>query len=223
MGLEMVDLVIGTEAAFGISIPDEDMFHIVTVGQYHDYLVAALGASGSGKCSSSVVFYRLRRAFADRLGVKRDEFKPDTELDSLMPRRSRRRVWSDLAKASDLTFPRLARPNWVYIVQAASVIGSIVAAFRLHWLYAIGVVAFPIAIYHLAAPVATRIPWEMHAVRGAVTAMLPMNMSRLGKDEHCWTPDEVWAILVGIIVDRLKVDPKEVTREAAFIADLGAG
>lgn len=224
MGLEMVDIVLQTEDAFSIYIADEDMFNIVTVGQYYDYIVAKLDESHCTKCVSSVVFYRLRRAVCSCLGVDRKAIRPDTDLVALLPPRSHKKIWSDLVETSDLVFPPLIPPKWGNYIAALGTGGFVVAALLQHSLL-VGYVAviFLAALYFAASPLETSAFENAATIRSMVELLVQTNRGRLLEKERIWSPDEIWDTLVGIIVNALGVDAQEVTREAKFVADLGAG
>jgi acyl carrier protein len=54
------------------------------------------------------------------------------------------------------------------------------------------------------------------------TAPLRLSLVRPSPAPKEWTPETVWATLVYVVTDQLKVDEAEVSRDANFSRDLGA-
>ena len=77
MGLDIVELVMAVEAAFGVDIPDADAERLRTPRDVATYLRTRLPtATDSGSCLTQQAFYRTRRAVASRFGRRRDALRP---------------------------------------------------------------------------------------------------------------------------------------------------
>ena len=108
MGLDLVEYIMAVEDAFEISIPDADAAYIESPRQLIDYLSSRLGESPDGPPLVQTVFYRLRVAIVEEIGVARREIHPATQLASLAPHREENEVWAGVAQrlnlhAKDLT------------------------------------------------------------------------------------------------------------------------
>jgi len=87
MGLALVEVVIVTEDAFGIPIPDEDMDRIATPRALVDYLMEKLApAPEEISHSTQRAFATLCKAIVEVLGPQHIEIVPSTTWDSLLPR-----------------------------------------------------------------------------------------------------------------------------------------
>jgi len=242
MGLEMVDIVIRTEAEFGIQIPDEDMLDKITVGQYYDYVLARLRGADPRKCMRSMMFYKVRGALIRSFGIARCDVRPDKALDFLLPPGSRRQQWARLSNETGLTMPSLARTGW-----ARAVLGAGLAACAATALLAsrgmvppgIGVCG-ALGLFWLCwfrVPAGSRIPESCATVRGLVTSVVEVNCGRSALERQVmrecyrdpavgqerWTDDEVWTKLQDIAIASLGVDRSCITRDAHWVHDLGAG
>jgi hypothetical protein len=113
MGLDSVEIVMELEDEFGISIPDEDAEHLVTVGGIVDYLAKRVTGGVPAKvCRSHQVFGHMRRAMMQVYGVPRDRVRLDHSLHSLVNDAARLRAgWGDVMSAARLTLPRLQSPR----------------------------------------------------------------------------------------------------------------
>ena len=93
MGLDQVELIIATEAAFGVQIPDADAATIATPRQLIDYLAERLPAPGEPVCLTQRAFYRTRAVCSARFGMPRAELHPTSRLADVLPRTGRRAAW----------------------------------------------------------------------------------------------------------------------------------
>ena len=117
MGLELVELVMAIEDAFGLTIPDDEASRLETVGQVTDYVVACLrdrAGPPAGPCPSARTFYRLRRELTTRLGVPRPAVRPGRPIGELIPAGFGRWRWPAVARAVGL------RPDGFHLLRPLS-------------------------------------------------------------------------------------------------------
>ena len=115
MGLDLVELVIRFEDAFGIAIPDKVATELTTPRKVTDYVLTQINQSGEGSCLSQQAFYFLRRRFVPALGISREDFRPDSPLENLIPQDGRREIWSNMkSELGPSALPNLARPVWLF-------------------------------------------------------------------------------------------------------------
>ena len=85
MGLDLVELVIGVEDAFGISIPNSDAEKLTTPRKLIEYLNGRLLREETPSCLTQRAFYQLRAQAVELARVERRDIKPTTEWSSLFP------------------------------------------------------------------------------------------------------------------------------------------
>lgn len=239
MGLEAVELVTEVEATFSVMFDDRRAGpRWVTVGDLHRDLLGRLAVDPPDEpaCLSATVFYRLRRALGETLGVDRSRVRPDVAVESLLPRASRPRDWRRLEAATGLTLPGLERPDWVYSVVVPSWVLGILSTvglvadllvyqeqqiFTRTELTSAAVLGFAVAIgVELATrPLERLLPRGCETVRGLVEATVSRNFARLRAERRGWTRGDVWATLRGLVAGQAGVDPETITEATAF-ADL---
>ena len=85
MGLDAVEIVMGWEAAFGITIANKEAFELRNTQMAVDFIAAKVGAlnTSDGPCLSHRAFNRLRAAFVD-IRISRSTVQPSTKLRHLM-------------------------------------------------------------------------------------------------------------------------------------------
>jgi len=79
MGLDLAEMVMDIEDAFGIVIPD-DVLLTSTVGELTDFVRQQLEENHERKCYSGFCFYRLREALCTVSGRDKRTIRPSTAL-----------------------------------------------------------------------------------------------------------------------------------------------
>jgi hypothetical protein len=165
-------------------------------------------------------FYRVRKALAAAANVKPRTIRPETHLESLLPRPHRRKLWPKLA--ADLGVKRaLKRPRWVVQgAKAACGVGSLAAALAVpdHSLLAAATAAPALgAVLALATtPLAVRLDTTAGALASeAVPALVAADSTQ----PVAWTRDGVAETCRMLIREQLGVD--QFSDDADFVRDLG--
>jgi hypothetical protein len=95
MGLEVVELIMGWEEAFGIEIADDEAELLrnprMVVELFSERLGAVRGVDAV--CSSHSAFNQVRQAMQLTLGVSRSEMQPRTILRKILPKEDRKDLW----------------------------------------------------------------------------------------------------------------------------------
>jgi acyl carrier protein len=231
MGLELLELVLNVEDAFGFSIPDEDAVGLNTVGKLHDYILAHRFPKDRNACLSSVTFYQIRRAMMSVLQLPRKDVRVSTELSAVIAKR-RRRVWRALEKATGFRLPQLRRPAWVTAIAALATIALAIATpvcFSLSLLHG-AIVSAIVAAYvvgyllsWLTIPLAFEFQPDCTTVGQLATATLARNYRAIVEQTNKNASDaEVWEMLRFIVAEQLGVRLNDITKETDFVKDLNA-
>lgn len=107
MGLDIVQLVMDVEEAFGIAIPDEEAARMRTPRMVLEYLGTRLPVvAGEGEgCLTQHLFYAARRGFR-AAGVPRAALRPNTSLRTLTDRAAWPALWTRVrTEAGDPHWP----------------------------------------------------------------------------------------------------------------------
>jgi acyl carrier protein len=231
MGLDAVEIVLDVEEAFGVKIPDDRAGTIRTVGDVFDVIVESCPKRSATNrfCLSSATFRLIRREVIGLLGYD-TRFGPRDSVDSVIPRRQRRRFWSHLQKRLDAKLPSLIRPQRLTLLLTITAIAAAVVcamwASRVVGPVAIivGVAAllfFGVTFALLTKPFATRPAATYATFRGLTNVVIAHNHSKLSERFDTWDTKDVWNALCVILVEQLDVKPDAVTREARLVEDLG--
>ncbi len=232
MGLDLVELVMEVEDAFGISISDEDVPTLETVGSLHQYVSKQVGERLRTPCLTAVAFYRLRRSLMSVLQVSRNELRPSTDLRQLIPSRGRRAVWRRLQASLGLKLPEpsLSRVSLVVVV-----IAPFVAGLGCYWGRAFlgdsqttaqwapflaAAVAFLITLT-LASYFAGALRADLCTVGGLARGIVAHNYTALTDQVGASRETDLWDALRFIICEQLDLKPETVTKETR-LADLAS-
>jgi len=103
MGLDGVELVLGWEEAFGISISDGEAEKMFTTRQAAECIFRKVQSPlpEDRGCLSMRAFFRLRRAFQLE-GITRGAIQPEAKVTALLPGRSRRDILSTVCERAGL-------------------------------------------------------------------------------------------------------------------------
>jgi hypothetical protein len=114
LGLDLVELVVATEAAFGIAIPDDAARTMDTPRKVIDYLEARLAVAATADCLSQRAFYRIRAAVARRFEKARNSLVPTTPIADVLPATGAGTQWRQLgAELGADHWPKWRDASWI--------------------------------------------------------------------------------------------------------------
>jgi acyl carrier protein len=135
VGLDLVELVIATEAAFGIAIPDAIARELTTPRRVIDYLTVRLPTAETSGCLTQRAFYRLRGAMARRFERPPTTLVPETRIAEVLPPNAPESHWRQLgAELGADRWPKFREARWLgrYFDAGPSTLGD-TAAYLATW------------------------------------------------------------------------------------------
>jgi acyl carrier protein len=231
MGLDIVEMVMNVEERFGVTIPDAEAEHMLTVGDLYQFLLQRRGAVLAGVCLSSAIFYRARRALCHLFAWQRQDVCLESSLEDLLPEGDRRRHWQHLRDAlHPFAVPELQKPLWLQAALGTGMIVSLLCSLTACVLQPPTVPTAPLLAGLLLAvglarvltrPLAVCLPRRCQTMRGLVLCM-GGDRDQAFNDLRRLDDQEVWEQLCQIIGEHLGVDPARLKPETSFVYDLGA-
>ncbi len=219
MGLEIVELVLVMEEAFGVELKDEEVTQAVTPRMLGDVIFSKLQSTEKHICQSQRAFYILRKAFLSIFDIERKSIIPDMQIQSLIAKSQEKKIWerikTDVAARS---WPQPVRPIWisVFIIMAAVAILGItiyVAAlnsFGLELTFIIALiltVLFAILAARLTRPFRTCIPSCIKSVRDLIPYVIT-------SEQIAWTREQVSVRMKQIVTKQLGISQSEYTEDS---------
>ena len=113
MGLDAVEIVMGWEESFGISISDDEAMTLRTPNLAIDLIAKKLGARDEPQrpCLTVRAFHRLRKSIVTVANVPRQSVRPEARLKTLICT-DRRHTWDAVrAKCGIASLPS---PGWLF-------------------------------------------------------------------------------------------------------------
>src|SRR5882724_5513737 len=114
MGLDSVEIVMGWEESFGISISDDEAVTLRTPNLAIDLIANKLGAQDAPlrPCLTARAFHRLRHSIMSAASVTRDRIRPDALLKTLIST-DRRHTWEVVRSGCGIA--SLPSPGWLFL------------------------------------------------------------------------------------------------------------
>ena len=231
MGLELVEILMEVEETFGIIVSDDDAFQDGTVGAFHKYILDLREQQMQQGCPTGRVFRDIRRVLMETTSVPRRAIRLSTELTTILPLRSRRRVWNRLQKdvpgrRRGLRLPCRLGPIMAGLCVIAGVVGTAIIIPHVEIVNAVvlgvtATLATLLLIFFITRPFAVAFPQGVSSVGDLATATLPPGYEAASKQQM--TDEEVWERLQKIVAKILGVKVDDITPSARFVEDLGAG
>lgn len=226
MGLDFVELVMTVEERFGIEIADQEAQVIRTPRLFCDVIEKKLRTVPDEACMTQRAFYLLRRAFRDDFSVSRKMFRPETQLEILVPRRGRQKSWQQLKEhVGALVWPKLRFPRIVSVSIALILLMVGLSAYiwagpgntsQRSVLVALALSLSCLIIYPLATPLRTSFAGQ--TVGMLAEYVVTSNSFLFGPVADKWTRDRIRVELRKIVVDQLGVSP-DFSDDADFVDD----
>ncbi len=225
MGLELVELVLRVEEAFGIEITDDEAVAAETVGQLHQCILSKLEQRQSRRCPSSEVFYGIRRALVSLFSMNRRAVSPDTTLNSLFPLPERQDKWSRFCSSSQFPVPRLRPPRWVRdgLIFTGILLGAgLVVTWSARFpglgsgLLIAGICGF-VPLLCVARRLAVCFPPGWTDLRDLTWWSLAASQRRTPEPSHQWNSSDVWETYRALVADQLDIDKEAVVPDASWV------
>lgn len=239
MGLDIVEIIMEVEEEFGVSLRDDELQHVKTVGDLHEVILACLARKKnlSGDfCPSATAFYRLRYGFRSLWGIPRPSVLPSAMTRATLGSHLDRPQWQNLSDATQLRLPPLGRPRWLVRLLLVATLGAALWTGGWFWwvmgvpfddsasIALLVVVLLASTLTWLTRPHITSLPANCHTIGGLAREVGRVNFGRLlERTGRIPDSDQVWETLKTLLVEQLALTPDQVTREARIIEDLGAG
>jgi hypothetical protein len=232
IGDDSIALLESIETTFEIQFtPDDDPIPR-TVGELCNLVISRFEGSRTSKCTSSLIFYALRRAIR-KVTVCKESISPSAKLAGLLSTKGgqRRKEWKGIEKSLALKLPELQFSNsigfFLFLAHFAAVIAAMVfvlPSWRLDfgsWIGLILLIGFVALIFWLSTreklqPLATGFPRNCETVGDLVKLILAKNYRTLKKRAGSWNEREAQSALRQFIADEVGIDPKTITPETSF-------
>ena len=230
MSLDTVELVIAAEETFQITLNDEELPKISTVGNLYELILKSLNHHYHGMCLTSHTFYQLRGALM-RLDHPRNQLFPKQNIERIFPKPNRDAKWHKLAKQLNLKLPELQRPKWFsWLLRfsflfwlVGSILGGILGILTpwQMWLSIALSIGLTWGAYQLSKPLAIDFPQNMMTIGELTKEILHLNFGQIYATAKQWHEKDVWESLKRLLIEQFGIKPVDIVKSARFVEDLG--
>jgi len=98
MGLDIVELIMDVEDAFGFKIPDEEATRILTVQDLVNYISEHVSTVSQETCQTQRIYYRLRRGFCCQVPALAGDLRPQTKIKDILHKNEWPEIWAAIRK-----------------------------------------------------------------------------------------------------------------------------
>jgi hypothetical protein len=231
MGLDAVELVMAAEEKFGISITDEEATKTLTVGDLKHLVRTKLDVADADGCLTQHAFHLIRKNATAEFGILRRNLRPDTTLETVIPRATRRESWRNFQGALGVAdLPELVRPHTVNLAITVLVLCGIVLPVwygALHpqhfgrWMLFGAVLSSFVGwgSARVTRPMKTEFRTGYDKVRDLTRFLVANYPQQIGKPRTAkWTEEEISCLLREVIIDKLGVT--DFDDNSRFVRDL---
>jgi len=232
MGMEIVEIVVRVEDAFGINISDVEAAKLTTTQQIADFVATKVPVSDDPSCLTQQAFYFLREHFANHYSVTRESFHPRTQLDQFVPREYRRQTWAALRnEIGEHAIPDLARPIWLFwalvvlsIVVFVYATGYVSQSLNPYVGFVVGVLVtatFGYCSAMITRPTKQNFRRHLRNLAQVTNHLVAHQPHVFKKASRSWTRQQILAVIHTIVAE--ESDLKEFSDDARFVEDLHLG
>jgi acyl carrier protein len=231
MGLDSIELLMEVEKTFGINIPDKEAEKIRTVGDFYEVVWHHLYDRHSNKCTSQVLFYKLRKAFNEQFAVDRNSVYPDSSPNDYFPKKDRRKAYGQFEKETALELPSLHFPEpwnsrWNMLATSLLIGGLTVEILLIiFWHYSWWILTwtlFTVFIIVLVSKCLNPFRIEIHqsTMREFSSEIMALNYNKLTETTGI-NRKEMEDVMNHIIVNKIGVELSEIAHDKSLTDDLG--
>lgn len=227
MGLDCVELTVAIEQSFGIQISNDVAVGLETPGKVIDYIHGLQSSGAAAACLTQRAFYRLRSALIGERLCTRGQFRSDTDLRMIVPKKARKRIWKRLKEHSDLNLPDLERPSVLSKALALlTILASLILAAQLDGSFGemlgltlvFSIVLGMLALW-LSKPFAVCIPPETSTPALLVDHMVAKDSKRFLGSHETLTRAQIAATVKALTIPFC--NERDYREDAHFVKDLG--
>ena len=89
------DLISQIENSFGIEFDYEEITNNMTIEKFSELVISKMTMENGQECSTQIVYYRIRKALTEKLGIEKSIINTKTELSSVFAKKNRINNWKN--------------------------------------------------------------------------------------------------------------------------------
>jgi len=152
------DLISQIENSFGIEFDYEEITNNMTIEKFSELVISKMSMENGQECSTQIVFYRIRKALTEKLGIEKSIINTKTELSSVFAKNNRIKSWKNTFGEFNYTGINLQPSSIPYGISILTTIVSFFFFFGSYRLYAIPIFILSIITAKILVKYGKRFP-----------------------------------------------------------------
>lgn len=152
------DLISQIENSFGIEFDYEEITNNMTIEKFSELVISKMSMENGQECSTQIVFYRIRKALTEKLGIEKSIINTKTELSSVLAKNNRIKSWKNTFGEFNYTGINLQPSSIPYGISILTTIVSFFFFFGSYRLYAIPIFILSIITAKILVKYGKRFP-----------------------------------------------------------------
>jgi hypothetical protein len=208
---DISDVLVKIEKSFGLALKSDTFKNATTFGDLCDIISSKIELEHVDDCTTQQAFYKIRQSIASTQFLEKNTITPDSDLDELFPRKSRRHAISQIRKESGLSLKLLKPKVWVSNTLLLGLLASIVELF-FNWRYGLLGLGAIIFGFQLASLLGKEL--RVKTVGEAATMSARENYIKSRRNPKTMNRQEIVKKIKELFSHDLDLDPSVLTREA---------
>lgn len=146
---DISDTLVKIEKSFGFKFSKDELANIKTFGELCDIISSKMNLELSDDCTTQQVFYKIRQSIADIQLLEKNAITPDSILEDLFPKKSRRQKILQIGKELGFSLKILQPRKWVSATLLMILFSSLVGLF-INWKLGIAGLVLSIVGFRIA-------------------------------------------------------------------------
>ena len=133
------DLISQIENSFGFEFDYEEITNNMTIEKFSELVISKMSMENGQECSTQIVFYRIRKALTEKLGIEKSIINTKTELSSVFAKKNRINNWKNTFGLFNYNGINLQPSSIPYGISILTTIVSFFFFFGSYRIYAISI------------------------------------------------------------------------------------
>jgi len=210
---DITDVLAKIEESFGFRFGKNELADTKTFGELCDIICSSINLELSDECTTQQVFYKIRQAIANIQFLEKNTIIPDSNLETLFPKKGRR--WKILQIGKELGFSlKILKPkNWIINTFLLILLGSLVGLF-INWKFGLIGVALSAIGFQIAGWFGNE--FTVNTVGEVADKMARENYIKSRRNPNTVNRQEIVKKVKELFGHDLDLDPSVLTSEASL-------
>jgi|TARA_B110000037_G_scaffold38619_1_gene47617 acyl carrier protein len=152
------DLISQIENSFGFEFDYEEITNNMTIENFSELVISKMSMENGQECSTQIVFYRIRKALTEKLGIEKSIINTKTELSSVFAKKNRINNWKNTFGLFNYNGINLQPSSIPYGISILTTIVSFFFFFGSYRIYAISIFILSIITAKILVKYGKRFP-----------------------------------------------------------------